>query len=213
MDQNHLIDGLLRWIGLVILFTFHEFGHAWMAMKCGDDTAKDEGRVSLNPLVHIDLIGSVVMPLIMFLSPNTVGQFLLGWAKPVPVNHNNLRNPRVDDMLVTIAGPWMNVMIAIVLLGLARIGVAIGSLEMAGYCSQVAQMSMLLFFFNLLPIPPLDGSQLVRAAVNMPYETFIELSRYSYLVIIIVLQIRPINELLGFLTYYSISWMARLFGF
>ena len=77
MDWNYVIEGVLRWLGLVILFTFHEFGHAWMAMKCGDNTARDEGRVSLNPLVHIDPIGTVLLPLIMFLMP---GSGMIGWA-------------------------------------------------------------------------------------------------------------------------------------
>src|SRR6185295_13910504 len=113
MDSNALIDGLIFYIGLVVLLTFHEYGHAWMALKCGDDTAKLEGRCSLNPLVHIDPIGTVLMPLMMiFLSPG-LSQFLLGWAKPVPVNLNNLRNPKMDDIFISMAGPWMNLLLAV----------------------------------------------------------------------------------------------------
>src|SRR5437870_13040252 len=111
MDPNMVIDGLIQYLGLIVLLTFHEFGHAWMAMKCGDDTARLQGRVSLNPLVHIDLIGTVVMPLLMiFLSASGsgLGRFLVGWAKPVPVNLDNLRNPLTDDILFTFAGLWMN---------------------------------------------------------------------------------------------------------
>jgi len=212
MDWNHLIEGVLRWLGLVILFTFHEFGHAWMAMKCGDNTAKDEGRVSLNPLVHIDPIGSVLMPLIMFLSPYSVGRFLLGWARPVPVNHYNLRNPNQDDVFITLAGPWMNLIIAIILVGLARIGLAVGSSNMTYYCYDLAEMSMMLFFFNLIPIPPLDGSRLLRVAVGMSWDTYTELARYGYIAIILVMQIQPVGDALGFLTDYSTGWMARLFG-
>src|SRR5437588_3749933 len=95
MDPKVVIDGLIMYLGLLVLLTFHEFGHAWMAWKCGDDTARLQGRVSLNPLVHIDPIGTVVMPLLMiFLSTSGsgLGNFLIGWAKPVPVNPNNLRN-------------------------------------------------------------------------------------------------------------------------
>jgi len=212
MDSNYVIDGILRWIGLVILFTFHEFGHAWMAMKCGDDTAKDEGRVSLNPLVHLDPIGSVLMPLIMFLSPYSVGRFLLGWARPVPVNPNNFRNPRQDDVFVTLAGPWMNLIIAIILVGLARIGLAFGSWKMMSYCYDVAQMSMMLFFFNLLPIPPLDGSRLARVAAGMSWDTYMELSRYGWITIIVVMQLQPVGAALAFLTDHSTAWMANLFG-
>ncbi|MEY4386503.1 MAG: hypothetical protein RLY20_1786 [Verrucomicrobiota bacterium] len=212
MDSHHLIEGLLRWLALVILFTFHEFGHAWMAMKCGDNTARDEGRVSFNPLVHLDIIGSVVMPLVMFLSPYSAGRFLLGWARPVPVNLNNLRNPRIDDVYVTFAGPWLNVIVAVVCVGLARIGIAVGSINMTYYCFEVAEMSMMLFFFNLLPIPPLDGSRIMRVVIGMSYDTFADLSRYGYIMIILVMQARPVGMALGYLTDCCMNWIAKLFG-
>lgn len=208
MDAQHLIEGVLRWLGLVILFTFHEFGHAWMAMKCGDNTARDEGRVSLNPLVHLDLIGSVILPAVAFL----VSGGMIGWAKPVPVNHHNLRNPKLDDILVTLAGPWMNLIIAIVLVGLARIGVSFGPEQMTYYCIEVAELSLLLFFFNLIPIPPLDGSQLVRAATGMSYSTFAELSRWGFMALFILMQIRPVWQGLYFLTHESLRIIASMFG-
>src|ERR1700712_4896174 len=101
MDPRLLIDGLLLYLGLLILLTFHEFGHAWTAWKCGDDTAKLQGRVSLNPLVHIDPIGTVILPLLMIFMPGNVSRYMVGWAKPVPVNPDNLRNKKFDDLLVT----------------------------------------------------------------------------------------------------------------
>ena len=123
MDANWIIEGLISYLGLIVLLTFHEFGHAWVALKCGDDTARLQGRVSLNPLVHIDPIGTVLLPLMMIFLPFGVSRFMIGWAKPVPVNPHNLRNPRVDDILVTMAGPAMNLILAVVLVGLARVGV------------------------------------------------------------------------------------------
>jgi Zn-dependent protease len=114
MDARLLVDGLIMFLGLVVLLTLHEFGHAWVAWKCGDDTARRQGRVSLNPLVHIDLLGTVIIPLLMiFLSANgsTLSRFLVGWAKPVPVDPRNLRNPKLDDILVTLAGPGMNLLL------------------------------------------------------------------------------------------------------
>src|SRR5262249_23329211 len=141
MDPRSIIDGLLLYLGLLVLLTFHEFGHAWMAWKCGDDTARSQGRVSLNPLVHIDLIGTVILPLLMiFLSGSGWGlsRYLIGWAKPVPVNPANLRNPRMDDILITLAGPWMNLLLAVVIMGLARIGVAIHNDTMIEVCVDVA---------------------------------------------------------------------------
>src|SRR5882724_9783831 len=141
MDSRQLVDGLIMYLGMLVLLTFHEFGHAWMAWRCGDDTARQQGRVSLNPIAHIDLVGTVILPLIMIFSPGA-GRFLLGWAKPVPVNPHNLRNPRVDDILVTLAGPWMNLLLAIVLMGLARLGVMVHSASMITVCTDMAQLSL-----------------------------------------------------------------------
>lgn len=212
MDAKTLIDGVLQWIGLVILMTFHEFGHAWMAMKLGDNTAKDEGRVSLNPLVHIDPIGTVLMPLLMFVLPGTASRFLIGWAKPVPVNISNLRNPRTDDLYVTLAGPWMNLVLAVVLIGLARIGLAVGAGNMVIYCARVADLSLLLFFFNLIPIPPLDGSRILRVVTGMSHDTYASIAQYGFIALILVMQIRPVWDVLNFLTDGTLRVIAHWFG-
>jgi len=210
-----LIDGALLWIGLVILLTFHEFGHAWMAMKCGDDTARDQGRVSLNPLVHMDLVGTVILPLAMiFLSMSGSGlaRFLIGWAKPVPVNPYNLRNAKLDDILVTLAGPWMNLMLAVVLMGLARMGLAVNAEQMVGYCLSMAHISLLLCFFNMIPIPPLDGSQVMRVVLGMSYETFARIARWGFVILILVLQIPFVRQTLAVVTGVSFRIIAEWFG-
>jgi Zn-dependent protease len=211
MDPRALIDGLIMYLGLVVLLTFHEFGHAWTAWKCGDDTARLQGRVSLNPLVHIDLIGTVLLPLIMILAPSA-GQFLVGWAKPVPVNPCNLRNPRVDDVLVTLAGPGMNMLLAVALLGLARVGIAVHSAEMAELCGKAAFVSLLLCYFNLLPIPPLDGSQVVRSLSGMSYEAYHAIARYGIFILIGVLQIPFVQKTIGAATVKTWLVIARWFG-
>jgi Zn-dependent protease len=212
MSAQELADGVIFYLGLVTLLTFHEFGHAWMAWKCGDDTARLQGRVSLNPLVHIDPIGTVVIPLLMiFLSPS-VGRFLVGWAKPVPVNPSNLRNRRVDDILVTLAGPWMNLMLAVALVALARVGLMAHSANMVDICLRMAQLSMLLFFFNLLPIPPLDGSQVARVLLNISYETYHQIARFGFLILIVVIQIPFIRQTLGEVTEKSLNIIAGWFG-
>lgn len=211
-----LIDGVVLWIGLVILLTFHEFGHAWMALKCGDDTAKSQGRVSLNPLVHIDVLGTVIIPLAMiFLSMNGSGlaRFLIGWAKPVPVNPYNLRNPKLDDILVTLAGPGMNVLLAIALMGLGRIGLLANSEPMVGFCLNMAHLSLLLCFFNLIPIPPLDGSQVMRVLTGMSYETFARLAQYGFIILIIVLQIPYVKMALALATGLTFNVLAWIFRF
>lgn len=212
MDSKVLIDGLIMYLGLVVLLTFHEFGHAWMALKCGDDTAKNEGRCSLNPLVHIDPIGTVVMPLLMiFLSP-TVARFLIGWAKPVPVNLNNLRNPKLDDILITMAGPWMNLLLAVLLVGLARLSLAFGSNNLFDFCLDTARISLVLFFFNLIPIPPLDGSRVVRVLIGMSFETYAQIARFSYFLIMAVLFLTPVPRMLNYATNTSLRIIAEWFG-
>src|SRR6266853_3478673 len=203
MDPKMVIDGLIQYLVLVVLLTFHEFGHAWMAWKCGDDTARLQGRVSLNPLVHIDPIGTVVMPLLgIFLSLNgsILSRFLIGWAKPVPVNLYNLRNRRVDDILVTLAGPWMNLLLAIVIMGLARVGLIANYQGMVQVCLQMAHLSLLLCFFNLLPIPPLDGAQVVRSLIGMTYEAYYQFARYGFIILILVWQFPPVRSTINFAT-------------
>lgn len=200
------------YLGLVVLLTFHEYGHAWMAWKCGDDTAKLQGRCSLNPLVHIDPIGTVVLPLMMiFLSPS-IGRFLIGWAKPVPVNLLNLRNPKWDDILVSMAGPWMNLALAIVLMGMARIGILVGSEGVVALCASMARLSLLLCFFNLIPIPPLDGSHVLRNLIGMSYETYWKIARFGFIAIIVVLQIPFVRILLSTVTNSSWLIIASWFG-
>ncbi len=199
------------YLGLVVLLTFHEFGHAWMAWRCGDDTARLHGRVSLNPLVHIDPIGTVILPLVMILLPGA-GQFLVGWAKPVPVNPYNLRRPKVDDILVTLAGPWMNLLLGILLIGLARVGILVHSDSLIELAFRMAQLSLLLCFFNLIPIPPLDGSQVVRSLSGMSYETYHQIARYGFIILIVVLQLPQVGQTLSLVTNKSLFLISGLLG-
>jgi Zn-dependent protease len=215
LTPKMLIDGLLLWIGLVILLTFHEFGHAWTAMKCGDDTAKLQGRVSLNPLVHIDPIGTVIIPLAMIFltaSGSTLGQFLIGWAKPVPVDTSRLRHPQRDDILVTLAGPAMNALLAVALIGLARIGVAAEIKPMVGFCIHMGYVSLLLCFFNLIPIPPLDGSRVMRVLTGMSWETFARFAQWGFVILILILQVPPVRIALAFATELTFVFIAGWFG-
>ncbi len=216
MDSRILIDGLIMYLGLLVLLTFHEFGHAWMALRCGDDTAQSQGRVSLNPLAHIDPIGTVALPLLMiFLSMSEyagLSRFLVGWAKPVPVNPYNLRNPKVDDILVTLAGPWMNLLLAIVLMGLARVGFMVHSAGMMEIGMEWARLSLMLCFFNLIPIPPLDGSQVLRSVTGMSYEAYAQFARYGFIVLIIALQFQPLQYGLALVTLKSQGIIGGWFG-
>ena len=211
MESNQIADGLIQYLMLIGLLTFHEFGHAWTAWKCGDDTARLQGRVSLNPLVHIDPIGTVLLPLIMIFMPGA-GRFLIGWAKPVPVNPYNLRNKNRDDILVTMAGPVMNLLLAVGLMALARAGILLHSQALIELSVQAAALSLVLCFFNLIPVPPLDGSQVMRVLTGMSYETFANFARYGFIIVIVLLNIPQVRQLLNAVTYGTLELLAKIFG-
>ena len=215
MNGQTIIQILIQYAGLLVLLTFHEYGHAWMAWKCGDDTARSQGRCSLNPIVHIDPIGTVVIPLLMlFLSASgsSAAGFLVGWAKPVPVNVSRLKNPRWDDTMIALAGPWMNLILAVGLVALTRVSTKVGSTLMFDICRDYAQLSLLLCFFNLIPVPPLDGSHVARNLIGMSYETYWKLARFGFIFVIIVLQIPAVTGLLHSMTSGSYRIMAGWFG-
>ena len=160
MEQLQYV--LLAFPILLLSLTVHEFGHAWVALKQGDDTAYRQGRVSLNPAVHIDPIGTLAFPIIAMLT----GAPLLGWAKPVPVNSAKYRNYRRGDVLVSVAGVVMNALLALAFAAIvAAIVAATGAVRGPQALGILTEMMIIgvyanvgLIFFNLLPIPPLDGS-------------------------------------------------------
>ena len=187
MDTAALIHGLLLFLGFVAFVALHEFAHAWTAVKCGDETPRLQGRLTLDPTAHIDLVGTIVLPLVLVAYATAGGPpFLFGWGKPVQVNLNNFHVRRRDDILVSGAGPAMNLVVAIGLLGLMRI------LELAGIFGHsqpiidLAELSLFLCFFNLLPIPPLDGGHIMRNLVGMSDEAYTMMSRYSFLFFILI---------------------------
>jgi Zn-dependent protease len=155
----------ISFIVLLFSLTVHEMAHAWTADRFGDPTARLLGRVSLNPMVHADPIGTVLFPLISLVS----GAVLIGWAKPVPVTVRYLRHPRRDYMLVAAAGPVSNLVLAIfsaILLALVPIspqtlGESNVSVPIATFLTRLVSLNVLLAVFNLLPIPPLDGGNVL----------------------------------------------------
>jgi len=212
MDSQTIINGLIYYLELIILLTLHEYGHAWTAMRCGDDTARLQGRVSLNPLVHIDLFGTVLLPLFMIFGSPSLSRFMIGYAKPVPVNPSNFNHPVRDDILVTMAGPGMNLALAVLLMALARVGNLIHSPDMTDICGQMTALSLLLCFFNLIPIPPLDGSQVMRVLTHMSYETYAKLSRFGFIGVILILQFPLVKNTLYGVTMGTCDLLARLFN-
>jgi Zn-dependent protease len=161
--NDKLINFILFLPVFFISLAFHEFSHAFFASKFGDDTAKNQGRLSMNPIKHIDMIGSVLMPLISFASSS----FLIGWAKPVPVNRRNFKNMLRDDAVVSFAGPFANFFLAVVLFLLYALldspSTAQTSMlqRLSGILWMGSYFNVFLFCFNLLPIPPMDGSHIL----------------------------------------------------
>jgi Zn-dependent protease len=155
----------ISFIVLLFSLTVHEMAHAWTADRLGDPTARLLGRVSLNPIVHADLIGTVVFPLVSLVS----GAMLIGWAKPVPVNLRYLHHPRRDYMLVAAAGPVSNLLLAVfaaILLALVPVspqtmGESNVSVPIAKLLASLVSLNVLLAVFNMLPIPPLDGGNVL----------------------------------------------------
>ena len=171
------------------------------------------GRLSLNPFVHIDPIGTVILPLFMIFGPTGLTRFAIGWAKPVPFNPANLGNRWRDEMLIAMAGPAMNLILAVALVAFARVAVMFGSDAMTELFLQMAGLSLMLCFFNLIPIPPLDGSHVMRNLSGMSYETYMNLCRFGFIGIIIVINIPFVREVLGTVTYGTLDALMFCFGF
>ncbi len=166
MPEIQINDRLISFLFFLPFFfislAIHEFAHAFSANKYGDDTAKNLGRLTLNPFKHIDLIGSLLMPLASFAS----GFALIGWAKPVPIDRRKLRNPIKDDLIVSFAGPFSNLLLAILFVltfaiiyhlgNEANLNKTIYNILLYGI-----YLNVFLFAFNLLPIPPLDGAHIL----------------------------------------------------
>lgn len=161
---------------LIISIILHEMAHGFAADRLGDPTARLQGRLSPNPLVHIDLLGSIVIPALLFLSN---AGFLFGWAKPVPYNPYNLRDQKWGEAKVAAAGPATNIAIALLFSALIRLadplGLSESFLDIAAY---VVYINLLLAFFNLIPIPPLDGSKIIQpflpVSAQMSYRSFVQ---------------------------------------
>ena len=195
---------------LCILFPsviLHEYAHGWAAYRLGDSTAKLAGRLTLNPLKHIDPLGTIILPAILLIMRSS---FVLGWAKPVPVDFSNLRHPRRDMMLVGLAGPAVNIGLAV---GMSLILKTCSFLKI-GLLNSVAVMmvnaifiNLLLAVFNLLPIPPLDGSRLVAGVLPRKWAfLYGRMEPYGILIVMALLYLGGLNHfifpLVEFFSYY-----------
>jgi Zn-dependent protease len=195
------LAAVLTIVLVVISLGVHEASHAWTAWKLGDPTGKEMGRITLNPIPHIDLIMTIALPLLCYLT----GMRMFGGAKPVPVNMNRLRHPWVDMALVSFAGPFSNFLLGIFFFALAKLAVATGyyngAAEIAAarwddllprVLGEVALTNVLLFVFNLVPIPPLDGSKVLAPALPESLrESFMKIGMYGLFLIYALINLSP----------------------
>ena len=192
MDIQRIVVSILP---ILIAITFHEVAHGFIANKLGDPTAKVMGRLTLNPIAHIDLIGTIIMPLALVVL--TQGQFIFGYAKPVPINPMNFKNPKKDMAISAAAGPVMNLIIAALsliiseIIARAAVPSASGDISVMEPLRQMFEMSfeinVILAAINLLPIPPLDGGRILVGI--LPHEQAVSYSRiepFGFIIVIIL---------------------------
>lgn len=196
--QLTMIQKVAIWV-LPVLFaiTVHEVAHGYVAYLRGDKTAYALGRLTLNPLKHIDILGTIIVPLVLLITGSGV---IFGWAKPVPVDSRNLRRPRRDFALISIAGPMANLIMAIIWAGIAKCGVLLVALEFPGALAVYMMggagiiFNLVLMVLNLLPIPPLDGGHIIASllprSLAFQYE---RLEPWGFFILLILLSVGVVN--------------------
>lgn len=192
MDSGLFQQIALFAIPVILAVTLHEAAHGFVALYFGDRTAKDAGRVTLNPLRHIDGFGTIVLPLLLVVSN---AGFIFGYAKPVPVNFAGLRNPRWDMLWVAAAGPAMNILLAVI--SAAALYAALGAGSESEFVSNMLltsiQLNMVLAVFNMLPLPPLDGSKVIAAFLpGFLARPYLALERWGMIILLLLLIVVPI---------------------
>ncbi len=183
----------LQFIVLIFAITVHEFAHGWVAYKLGDPTAKYMGRLTLNPLAHIDPFGTIILPLLLVL----LRMPPIGWAKPVPVDFMSLNNPKRDMFWVGIAGPSANFALAFILSVIIKTAPFLAQTFIGQVIVLAIIINVILGIFNLIPIPPLDGSRIISAILPYKYLVFYnKIQPYGFLLIILLLWSGILRELI-----------------
>ncbi len=179
-----MIDLIYSIIAIIFAVSLHEFAHAWMANRLGDPTARVFGRMTLNPLKHFDLFGTISLII-----------FGIGWGKPVPINPENFRSPKKDSALVALAGPLSNLLTAFV------VAVPLKYFGRSDLISNIFAISILLFALNILPFPPFDGSKIIGLIIpnkwHAAYEDYLQ-NGVKYVILFILFDVLVLKEILGF---------------
>ncbi|MDP2901514.1 MAG: site-2 protease family protein [Methylovulum sp.] len=206
MNDLTLIQRIIVWLLPVIFaITVHEAAHGWVAKKYGDNTASSQGRLTLNPIKHIDWFGTVILPGLLLM---TGTGFIFGWAKPVPVDARNFKKPLHDMAIVAAAGPIANLLMATAWALLARLGVTIGveaiSLPLIYMGIAGISINLVLALINLLPIPPLDGSRMLTGLLppRLAWQ-YNQLEPYGFYILIALLYFKVLNIILEYPMYIA----------
>lgn len=216
MDNLPLPQRILIWgIPVLLAIILHEIAHGWTAYKRGDPTAYQLGRLTLNPIKHIDPIGTVVLPLLLLY----LGGFIFGWAKPVPINFNQLHSPKKDMILVAAAGPLANLLMAMGWTILIKAGLAFKP-ELNQWALFIVymgfaglQINLILMIFNLLPIPPLDGSRILAGLIPDRYSQILyKIEPYGLLIVMGLFFVGALSYILWPLIKTTQYFMMSLFN-
>lgn len=201
---------------LIFAITLHEVAHGYMASLFGDHTAKLSGRLSLNPVKHIDLVGTIILPLIMLLLTN----FVFGWAKPVPVDARNMRHPQRDMAIVALAGPLSNIAMALVWGLIAKLGVYLMQNGSVSYGLPLNAMggagviiNIFLAVLNLIPLPPLDGSRVLSAVLSRRAAYHFSLIEpYGFYILIILMYLGVLSFIMMPLVSFLLNAIGNLYN-
>ena len=213
-----IINAALAVIAVFVSLIAHEIAHGYVAMKLGDDTAKNQGRLSFNPLKHIDLFGTIILPLLLLFSK--IG-FVFGWAKPVPIDYTKLKTTR-NIVLTSSAGILANIALAVISAVLLKLILLLPKSYILGilamFCFQMIFINLILAVFNILPIPPLDGSKILLSWSNNRWiKKYFALERYGLALVVILMFVVPavllffdikFNPLVAFVKTIT-SWIMK----